>query len=112
MMKKNQIIIAFRRFSRNKMSSIIKLLSLSIGMICFSLIAVFVYYELSFDNFHKHANEIARVTMEYSVNGTRNQWAVTGTKAGPQLQRIFPSVKSYVRMDRKSTRLNSSHANI
>jgi len=40
--------------------------------------------------------------MEYSVNGTRNQWAVTGTKAGPQLQRTFPSVKSYVRMIRNS----------
>lgn len=84
------------------MSSIIKLLSLSIGMVCFSLIAVYVYYELSFDHFNKQANEIARVTMEYSVNGTRNQWAVTGTMAGPQLQRTFPSVKSYVRMIRNS----------
>src|ERR1035437_3419394 len=101
-MKRNQIILTFRRFSRNKMSSIIKLISLSIGMVCFSLIAVYVYYELSFDHFNKHADEIARVTMEYSVNGTRNQWAVTGTKAGPQLQRIFPSVKSYVRMIRNS----------
>jgi putative ABC transport system permease protein len=101
-MKKNQIIIAFRRFSRNKMSSIIKLLSLFLGMICFSLIAVFVYYELSFDNFHKHSDEIARVTMEYSVNGNRNQWAVTGTKAGPQMQRTFPSVKSFVRISRNS----------
>jgi putative ABC transport system permease protein len=97
-MKKNQIIINFRRFSQNKMSTIIKLLSLSIGMVCFSLIAVYVYYELGYDHFNKHADEIARVTMEYSVNGTRNQWAVTGTKAGPQLQRTFPSVKSYVRM--------------
>jgi putative ABC transport system permease protein len=97
-MKKNQIIITFRRFSQNKMSTIIKLLSLSIGMVCFSLIAVYVYYELGYDHFNKHADEIARVTMEYSVNGTRNQWAVTGTKAGPQLQRTFPSVKSYVRM--------------
>jgi putative ABC transport system permease protein len=84
------------------MSSIIKLISLSIGMICFSLIAVYVYYELSFDHFNKQASEIARVTMEYSVNGTRNQWAVTGTKAGPQLQRTFPSVKSFVRMIRNS----------
>ena len=71
-------------------------------MVCFSLIAVYVYYELSFDRFNKHAEEIARVTMEYSVNGTVNQWAVTGTKAGPQLQRTFPSVKSYVRMIRNS----------
>lgn len=84
------------------MSSIIKLLSLSIGMVCFSLIAVYVYYEISFDRFNKRADEIVRVTMEYSVNGTRNQWAVTGTKAGPQLQRTFPSVKSYVRMIRNS----------
>jgi putative ABC transport system permease protein len=84
------------------MSSIIKLISLSIGMVCFSLIAVYVYYELSYDHFNKHANEIVRVTMEYSVNGTRNQWAVTGTKAGPQLQRTFPSVKSYVRIIRNS----------
>jgi putative ABC transport system permease protein len=71
-------------------------------MVCFSLIAVYVFYELSFDRFNKHANEIARVTMEYSVNGSRNEWAVTGTKAGPQLQRTFPSVKSYVRMIRNS----------
>lgn len=98
LMVRNYFLLAFRRLSRNIMSSVIKLISLFIGMVCFSLIAVYVYFELSYDKFNKHADNIARVTMEYSVNGKVNQWGVTGTLAGPRLQRTFPAVKSFVRI--------------
>ncbi len=99
-MLKNYILISLRRLSRNKLSSVIRLISLFIGLVCFSLIAVYVYYELSFDRFNKQADNIARMVMEYSVGADRNQIAITGTKAGPQLQKIFPSVKSYTRIIR------------
>ncbi len=101
-MIKNYIRIACRRLIRNKMLSIIKMISLIIGMTCFSLIAVYVYYELSFDRFNKQANNIVRVTSEYSVNGNINQWSVVGTKTGPHLQRTFPPVKSFVRVYKNS----------
>ena len=99
-MLKNYFLIAFRRLSRNKLSSLIRLVSLFIGIVCFSLIAVTVFYEFSFDRFNKQADNIARIIMEYSVGSDNNQIAITGTKAGPQLQRILPSVKSYTRIIR------------
>jgi putative ABC transport system permease protein len=99
-MLKNYFLIAMRRLARNKLSSVIRLISLFIGLVCFSLIAVYVYHELSFDRFNKQADNIARIVMEYSVGAKPSRMAITGTKAGPQLQRIFPSVKSYTRIIR------------
>ncbi len=98
----NNFNVIFRRLFRNKLSSLIKLISLSVGITCFILISLYVFHELSFDHFQKNGSQIARLTMEYSVGGNPQQTALTGTKAGPQLERTFPAVKSYVRMIRNS----------
>jgi putative ABC transport system permease protein len=97
-MIKNYFLITCRRLVRNKLTSLIKLISLFIGIVCFSLIAVYVFFELSFDRFNKQADNIVRVTSEFSVNGARTRWAVNGTKSGPYLQQTFPAVKSFTRI--------------
>ncbi|MEJ7683124.1 MAG: ABC transporter permease [Segetibacter sp.] len=47
--------------------------------------------------FHKNADRIVRVTMEYSIAGTVGKTAVTGTKTGPQLKRTFPAIEAFAR---------------
>ncbi len=109
-MLKNYLLIARRRILQNKLSSLIKLTSLFIGMISFILIAVYVYYEFSFDRFNKQANNIVRATTELSVNGKSEQWSMNGTKTGPELQRTFPAIKSYTRIIRnqKTVKFNNT----
>ncbi len=101
-MIKNYIILTFRRFFRNKITSVIKLLSLLVAIICFILIVIYAFSEYSYDRFNKNADEIVRVTFDVSINGNHEKWALTGTKLGPELQRNFPLVKSFTRISKHS----------
>ncbi|HKK42528.1 MAG TPA: ABC transporter permease [Bacteroidales bacterium] len=97
-MIKNYIKITFRRFLRNRVTSVIKLLSLVIGMVCFILISLYAYYEFSFDRFNTNSDEIVRITADMTVNGNQEQWALTGTKTGPEFKRNYSLVKAYTRI--------------
>ncbi len=109
-MIKNYVIIAFRRFFRNKITSMIKLLSLVVAMICFILIALYAFSEYSYDRFNKNADEIVRVSFDVSINGNEETWSLTGTKLGPELQRNFPLVKSFTRISKHSEVVKSEEA--
>lgn len=109
-MMKNYIIVIIRRFFRDKVTSVIKLLSLVFGMICFILIALYAYFEFSFDRFNKNAGNIVRVTDYMSINGNQEEWALSGTKLGPEMQRSFPQVKSFTRIYRSSKVVKSDEA--
>jgi len=61
-MFKNYFKIAYRNMFKNKLNSFISIMGLTIGIACFILIMLWVQDELSFDSFHKNANNIYRVT--------------------------------------------------
>lgn len=96
-MFKNYIKIALRNIRKNKLYSSINIIGLTIGMAGCLLIGIYVWNELTYDNFHKNGDRIARVTMDYRYSGSSTKTAVTGTKVGPEFKRTFPQVKSYVR---------------
>jgi putative ABC transport system permease protein len=96
-MLKTYFKIAWRNIRKNKLYSFINIAGLTVGIVCCILIGLFISSELSFDKFHKNADRIARLTMEYSNGGIVNKVALTGTKAGPQFKRLFPAVEDYVR---------------
>ncbi|MGV3762944.1 ABC transporter permease [Parapedobacter sp.] len=96
-MIKNYIKIAWRNIRKNKLYSAINIIGLTTGIVSCLLIGLYVRTELTYDNFHKNAGRIARVYMEYQFSGTLNKTDVTGSKVGPQFQRTFPQVESYVR---------------
>jgi len=52
---------AFRNIKKNKIYSLINLLSLCIGIACCILIYTYVKYELSYDEFFDHADQIYRL---------------------------------------------------
>ncbi|HMR91399.1 MAG TPA: ABC transporter permease [Chitinophagaceae bacterium] len=97
-MFKNYLKIALRNIRKNKLYSFVNIAGLAIGITGCLLIGLYVWNELSYDRFHKNADRIVRVTMEYQFSGTVSKTAVTGTKAGPQFKRSFPEVESYVRL--------------
>ncbi len=66
-MIKNYIKITFRNLLRNKISTIINLLGLSLGISVCLLIFLLIDYELNFDNFHNRKNEIYRVVRKEST---------------------------------------------
>ncbi|PWU24281.1 ABC transporter permease, partial [Candidatus Cerribacteria bacterium 'Amazon FNV 2010 28 9'] len=61
------------------------------------LIGLYISHELSYDKFHKNASRIVRLTTDYNFGDAPRQVAFTGTKAGPQFKRTFPSVQAFTR---------------
>ncbi len=65
-MFKNLLKIAFRNIWKNKMFSLINIVGLSIGLSAAFVIGVMIYYDLTFDKFHKDGGRIYRVTTEFT----------------------------------------------
>jgi putative ABC transport system permease protein len=63
-MFKNYFKVALRNIKKNKTYSIINIFGLAIGMACSILIMLYVADELSYDRFHKKADNIYRVTTD------------------------------------------------
>ncbi len=97
-MFRNYLKVALRDIRKNKLYSFVNIIGLTTGITACIFIGLYVWNELSYDNFHKNSDRIARVTMEYSSSGTVSKVAVTGTKVGPQLKRTFPQIESFVRV--------------
>jgi putative ABC transport system permease protein len=102
-MFKNNLKIAWRSISKNRLYAFINIAGLTMGVTCCILIGLYITDELSFDKFHTKANRIVRVTMEYGDAGTHNNVATTGTKVGPQFKRIFPEIESFSRTFKNTT---------
>jgi len=65
-MLKNLFKIAFRSITKHKFFSLIKIISLAIGLSASFVIGLMVYYDLSFDKFHPEKESIHRITTEFT----------------------------------------------
>lgn len=99
-MFRNHAKIALRNLWKNKPSTAINILGLTIGITACLLIALFIQHELSFDKFQSKGSRIARVVMEYGFEGSTetHKGTFTSTKVAPVLSRTFPEVEKGVRM--------------
>ncbi|MGB3779370.1 MAG: ABC transporter permease [Tunicatimonas sp.] len=95
-MLRNYFIIAVRNLQKNKAFSLINIFGLAIGMAACLLIVQYVSFELSYDDFHKNADTIYRVSAAYDQ--TSDESLLVPSPLGPELQKDFPEVI-------KSTRL-------
>lgn len=68
-MYKNYFIVAFRNFWRNKIFTAINVLGLAIGISAALVIYLIVYFDFSFDQFHKDGNRIYRVVSDMNFSG-------------------------------------------
>ncbi|HTI61829.1 ABC transporter permease [Mucilaginibacter sp.] len=96
-MIRNYFKIAFRRLQKNKLYTFVNIVGLTTGIASCLLIGLFIINEVSYDRFNANAGRIARITMQYDEGG-KQKVALSGTKAGPQIQRTFPQVEAFVRI--------------
>jgi putative ABC transport system permease protein len=99
-MFRNNLRIAVRSLWKNKASSFINVLGLTVGLSACLLIALFIKYEAGFDAFQFNGHRIARVIMDYSFDGSpeSKRGNYTSTKVAPVFARTFPEVELSVRM--------------
>lgn len=95
-MFKNYFNIAFRNLWRNRVSSLINLLGLALGIACCLIISLYVKDEVSFDNYHTNKDRIFRLSNTLTLSNTEDI-AVVGLNVAPTLQRESPEIEAYCR---------------
>ena len=96
-MIKNYIIIAWRNLTKNKFYSAINITGLSIGLSVGIMVLLWVQNELSYDRFHKNADNIYKINSHIGT-GTGSQ--VWDGSPGPLIvySKQIPEIKQAVRV--------------
>jgi putative ABC transport system permease protein len=97
-MLKHFFISTFRNFARQKVYSLLNILSLTFGIAVCILVYLFISNELSYDSYHSNYNNIYRVTMTEEQDGNERNFANTFSPLAPQLKTEFPEIEQVVRI--------------
>ncbi len=96
-MIKNYLKIALRNLWRNKLFSGLNILGLVIGMVACLLILQYVQFEMSYDSFHKNANNIYRLrSQEYQNKQLVGDGVYSFLRTGEMMLKEFPEVTNFV----------------
>ena len=96
-MVKKIILVALRNFKKDKWYSLLNILGLTLG-ITFSLLLLFyVQDELSFDRYHKRADNIYRIVSYVKEPENSMKWASTQFPLAAALKKDYPEVEQSTR---------------
>ena len=99
-MLRNYLLIAWRNLLRHKVFSLINVLGLAIGTAGCLLILQYVSFELSYDRFHEHADNLYRVVNDRYQNGKLIQHGtITYSAVGKAMNDDFGEVIENARVN-------------
>lgn len=97
-MFRNYLLVAIRNLFRNRVSSLVNILGLTIGMAASVMIIQYVRFELSYDDLHEKADQIFRVQQDrYEKGLISTQWAAGCSAVGQALYENFEEVENFTR---------------
>lgn len=96
-MFKNLVKIAFRNIVKDKTYSAINIFGLTIGITCSLFLLMYILDELSFDRYHKNAENVYRIVSNIKEPDNAFTWAVTQTPLAEELRDNYPEVENAVR---------------
>jgi len=97
LMLSNYLKTAVRFILKNKIYAGLNVLGLTIGIVACLLILMYVAYESRYEDFHKNADRIARVSVDVYHEGALDiQDAMSYPAVGPELKAKYPVVEEYV----------------
>ena len=97
-MLRNYFLTAWRNLWKNKFFSAINIFGLSLGIAAFLLIANYLRYEYSYDDFHVNKQRLFRVPMKISeIGGKEQTFAFTYPAVAPALKKDFPEIEEAIR---------------
>ena len=98
-MLKNLITIAFRTIRKDKTYSAINILGLTIGITCSLFLLMYILDELSYDRYHKNADNIYRIVTTIKEPDNAFTWAVAQIPMADELRDNYPEVNNVVRFN-------------
>src|ERR1700748_983443 len=101
-MFKNYLLVAYRNLWKDKVSSIINIAGLSIGMACCILILIYIKDELSFNNANTNEKNIYRVNWISNINGVITPNASAPVPLAPVMVTDMPQLQQVARLYQRS----------
>jgi predicted permease len=95
-MLKNHLKTAWRSIRKNKITTVINVTGLSVGMTAAILIFLWVQNEMSFDNYHKDADNIYRLTTNLKSEGWI--WETTPLLLADAVRSDVPEIEKVTRL--------------
>lgn len=96
-MLKNLLTISLRNIFKDKTYSAINILGLTIGITCSMFLFLYILDELSFDRYHKNADNIYRIVSNIKEPDNAFTWAVAQIPLAEELRDNYPEVENAVR---------------
>lgn len=96
-MIRNNIVTALRSIFRQKGFAFINIAGLSIGIVCFLFIGLYVLDEFSYDRYHEKSERIYRVVPDLHTSSGVRELAQSGPPVAPGLRDEFPEISHSVR---------------
>src|SRR4051812_44534145 len=98
-MLRNILLRAIRNFIKNKFFSVLNILGLTIGISVFLLIALYVHFENSYEDFNPNASSVYRVVLDQYIN---DELVLSSAEnypgVGPALKSTLPEIVAYTRL--------------
>lgn len=101
----NYLKVALRNLQKQRFYAGINIIGLSIGISCCLLISLFVWDELSYDQFNENADRIYRVHSDINFGGKREIYAVSQAPLAAALREEIPEVETACRFRKWGNRL-------
>ncbi|MCF8356227.1 MAG: ABC transporter permease, partial [Melioribacteraceae bacterium] len=95
----NYIKMAFRNIIKQKLYSLINIFGLAIGMTGTMLILVYVFNEISYENFHENKDRIFRIGVQFGSNDSAIKLAGAMPAIAPALEEEISFVEKAVRFN-------------
>jgi len=92
-MLKLNFLLAIRRLTKNKQYYLINILGFSVGICASILMFSYVRYELNYDKFHEHYENIYRLEREVTGSNTSEQWENAPYPLAAKLVADIPGIK-------------------
>lgn len=105
-MLKNYFTIALRNLRKHKGYAFINVAGLAVGLAVCLLIALYIQYELSYDDFHTKGDRIVRVTQHWKRSGRPQfNWALAPDPMAAALRAEYPEIEQTARIGIRKDKL-------
>jgi putative ABC transport system permease protein len=98
-MYKDLLKHSIRALKRQKSYVLINVGGLAIGIACSLIIGLFIYNQLSYDQYHEKKNRIYQLVLHGLISGNELYGAYTAAPIGPAMKREFPEVENFLRIN-------------
>ena len=84
--------IAWRNLMKSKTFSFINIFGLSTGLACCLLIAIYLFHETSYDNYHKNINNLYQLGTTFVKDGKEDRTPNTPAPMAQAMKNEFPEI--------------------